>query len=285
MKFTSPCAEMHVPDGTAAAPACRRITHLGIGAHQDDLEFMAFHGILECFPHEGDSFFGGVVCTDGAGSVRSGPYARCSPEELRLLRREEQKAAASAGRYGLLIQLGYASGTLEGPGLAALRRDLRHVLEATRPSVVYTHNPADRHDTHVAVCLAAIGAMRDMPLHHRPAHVIGCEVWRGLDWLPDGAKVVMDVSERGNLAAALSGLFDSQITGGKRYDLAVAGRRAANATFFDARSADHAEGLIFGMDLAPLVADSSCDAADYAAGFAEDLADDIRRRIRRFSSV
>ena len=29
-------------------------------------------------------------------------------------------------------------------------------------------------------------------------------------------------------------MFDSQITGGKRYDLAVLGRRVANATFFDA---------------------------------------------------
>jgi LmbE family N-acetylglucosaminyl deacetylase len=53
--------------------ALARITHLGIGAHQDDLEFMAFHGILACFRMRDDRWFGGVTCTNGAGSSRTGP--------------------------------------------------------------------------------------------------------------------------------------------------------------------------------------------------------------------
>ena len=52
-----------------SAEALARVTHLGIGAHQDDLEFMAFHGILQCFHSETD-WFGGVTCTNGSGSAR-----------------------------------------------------------------------------------------------------------------------------------------------------------------------------------------------------------------------
>ena len=50
----------------------------------------------------------------------------------------------------------------------------------------------------------------------------------------------MDVSGRDNLAAAMNGVFDSQIAGGKRYDLATIGRRAANATFFESHATDQA---------------------------------------------
>ena len=61
----------------------------------------------------------------------------------------------------------------------------------------------------------------------------------------------MDVSGHDHLAAAMNGVFDSQIAGGKRYDLATLGRRAANATFFESHATDTATQLIFGMDLTP----------------------------------
>ena len=47
MTFHNSTAEIYVPDGKSVVAALKRVTHLGIGAHQDDLEFMAFHGILE----------------------------------------------------------------------------------------------------------------------------------------------------------------------------------------------------------------------------------------------
>ena len=49
VKLHNPSAEVFVPDQRAAEVALARITHLGIGAHQDDLEFMAFHGIAACY--------------------------------------------------------------------------------------------------------------------------------------------------------------------------------------------------------------------------------------------
>ena len=49
MKFSRPDADVFVPDGAPMPEALRRATHVCVGAHQDDQEFMAFHGIAECF--------------------------------------------------------------------------------------------------------------------------------------------------------------------------------------------------------------------------------------------
>ena len=122
---------------------------------------------------------------------------------------------------------------------------------------------------------------RELPREQRPQRVIGCEVWRNLDWLPDSDKVLMDVSGRENLAAALNGVFDSQIAGGKRYDAATAGRRAANATFFNSHATDKAMQLIFGMDLTPLAQDESMDIADYTCLFIEKFQADVRAKINQ----
>ena len=124
-----------------------RTTHLGIGAHQDDLEFMALHGILECL-HSGNPGFGGVTCTNGAGSARTGKYAGYTDEMMVEVRRREQDEAARLGSYSFMAQLGYGSGEIksaEGRRLAT--RDIQEVLRRSKPKVVYTHNPADKHDT------------------------------------------------------------------------------------------------------------------------------------------
>lgn len=278
MKPHNATAAIFVPDSIPQDEAMRRVTHLAIGAHQDDLEFMAFHGILECFARD-DRWFGGVTCTNGSGSSRSGPYAAFSDAEMMEVRRKEQNTAAVIGQYGVMIQLDYPSGTVKSPTAVELRDDLAQILAATRPEVVYTHNPADKHDTHIGVVVAALQAMHGMPHDQRPKRVIGCEVWRNLDWLPDGEKFLMDVSGRDNLAAAINGVFDSQIAGGKRYDLATQGRRAANATFFDSHATDASTQLVFGMDLTPLVADDSTDIVDHVCGFIERFHADVREKL------
>lgn len=280
MKLHHPTASVFTPDGKPAAEALARITHLGIGAHQDDLEFMAFHGILECFARD-DRWFGGVTCTNGSGSARSGPYAGCDNDRMMAIRREEQNTAAVIGQYAAMIQLDHPSSMVKDPAETALVSDLAEILRATRPQVVYTHNPADKHDTHIGVTIAALKAMRSLPPGERPEKVIGCEVWRALDWLPDSDKVLMDVSGRDNLAAAINGVFDSQIAGGKRYDLATHGRRAANATFFESHATDTATQLIYGIDLTPLVADDTRDIAGYVCGFIDRFNADVRQKISR----
>lgn len=276
MNLHLPTAGVFIPD--SKPEAFSRITHLGIGAHQDDLEFMAFHGILECFQRE-DRWFGGVTCTNGAGSSRCGVYADFTDEQMMQVRRKEQDTAAVIGGFGAMVQLDYPSSAVKDPDDARLKEDLMAILEASRPEVVYTHNPCDKHDTHIGVTVAALQAMRELPAAQRPKQVIGCEVWRNLDWLADEEKVVMDVSGRDNLAASLNGVFDSQIAGGKRYDLATLGRRSANATFFDSHSTDDATQLIFGIDLTPVVADESLDIAGFVSGFIERFQQDVRHKI------
>jgi LmbE family N-acetylglucosaminyl deacetylase len=278
MNLTKQTAEVFIPDGRPETEALSRITRLGIGAHQDDLEFMAFHGILACFARD-DQSFGGVTCTNGAGSSRSGPYAAFTDERMMKIRRQEQNTAAIVGGYGAMIQLDHPSGAVKSPTDPALKNDLLEILRATRPEVVYTHNPADKHDTHIGVTIAALQAMREMPREQRPRQVIGCEVWRDLDWLPDADKVLMDVSGRDNLAAALNGIFDSQIAGGKRYDLATLGRRAANATFFDSHATDASTQLVFGLDLTPLVADETRDIVGYVCDLIDRFNADVRRKL------
>ena len=89
----------------------------------------------------------------------------------------------------------------------------------------------------------------------------------------------MDVSGRDNLAAALNGVFDSQIAGGKRYDLATLGRRAANATFFNSHATDAATQLIFGVDLTPLVTDDSIDILEHVCDLIDQFRDDVRLKL------
>ena len=278
MKFQNPSADVFIPDGKPAADALARVTHLGIGAHQDDLEFMAFHGILTCFGQE-DKWFGGVTCTSGTGSSRTGRYAALNNTEMATIRRQEQNKAAVLGRFGAMIQLDYDSDAVNRPSSLDLKNDLKAILSATQPEVVYTHNPADKHDTHIGIVVAALQAMRELPREQRPKQVIGCEVWRDLDWLLDSEKVVMDVSGHDDLADELNGVFTSQIDGGKRYDLATLGRRAANATFFNSHATDHSTQVIFGMDLTPIVADESKDILDFVCAHIERFHADVRQKL------
>ena len=274
MTLHHPSADIFIPDGKRPAEALARVTHLGIGAHQDDLEFMAFHGIAACF-HSETEWFGGVTCTNGAGSSRIGAYQKYSDAQMMAVRREEQRQAAIVGRYATMIQLDYPSNVVKDAADVTLKNDLKAILAATQPRVVYTHNPADKHDTHIAVVVPVVQAIRELPREQRPAQVHGCEVWRNLDWMPDAEKIAHDVSGHDHLASALNGIFDSQIAGGKRYDLAVLGRRRANATFFESHGVDQSDALAFAMDLTPLAHDDSLDIMDYVTGFIDRFKEDV----------
>ncbi len=271
-------ADLFIPDETDPAIAISRTTHLGIGAHQDDLEFMAMHGILECYG-QADKWFSGVTCTNGSGSARTGPFTGFTDDEMQEVRLREQQEAARVGEYGFMAQLGYVSSEIKAAGRKQFGEDLKTLLIAARPKIVYTHNPADKHTTHIAVVTTLIRILRSLPKPERPKQVIGCEGWRDLDWLPDDKKVVMDLSANPDLAVKLNGLFKSQISGGKRYDLAVQGRRQANATFLDSHSVDKATSVCFGMDLTPLIEDDSLDIAKYTCSLIDEFKADVCKKI------
>lgn len=278
MKFHLSTAEIYVPDGLPIPTAIKRVTHLGIGAHQDDLEFMALHGILAGYGHRS---FAGVTCTNGSGSARTGKFASYTDEQMMAVRRQEQRRAADIGRYAAMIQLDFPSKAVKDPHDPSLRDDLRQILAATRPQVVYTHNPADKHDTHLGVMSAVIQAIRALAAHERPQKVYGCEVWRDLDWMPDADKVLLDVSGHDDLAGQLNAVFESQIAGGKRYDLAVIGRRRANATFFESHATDKSTSVTFALDLTPLANDATRDVAGYVLGFIDKFRTDVQQKLNQ----
>ncbi len=253
-----------------------KTTHLAIGAHQDDIEIMAQHGILTCFDHS-DLTFSAVVCADGAGSPRKGIYEKYTDDQMMVVRAEEQNKAAKIGNYGQMISLKYPSNFIKDLTDQRLTENIKNVIKELKPQVIYTHNPADKHDTHVAVCLRTIEALKE--INYKPEAFYGCEVWRGLDWLQDEDKVALDVSGHPALRAALLGVYDSQIDGGKRYDVATLGRFAANATFYESHHTDHSEALSYAMNLLPLLEELNVET--YIKDCIDHFVLDITQRIAK----
>lgn len=272
MKFSQEKAEIFVPDGAPPESALRRSTHLCIAAHHDDIEIMAPQPILECFQQK-ERWFLGVIVTDGRGSPRDGAYAHFSDDEMRITRMQEQRKAAVIGEYGALLMLDFPSAAVKDGRDQTIVEEIIRILETAGPKVVYTHNLADKHPTHIGVAVKVIQAMRRWQDRGRTVPLYGCEVWRGLDWLMDENKVTLECSAQSNLQASLLGVFDSQISGGKRYDLAAMGRRLANATFFASHAVDEASGLAYAMDLTPLILDPNLSIQEF-----------VQRHITRFAN-
>jgi LmbE family N-acetylglucosaminyl deacetylase len=271
-------AKVFVPDGTPVSEALARTTHLAVSAHQDDIEIMAYDGISRCFGKK-DKWFTAVVLTDGSGSPRSGPYQNFTDEQMREIRKHEQKKAAVIGDYSALIILEHPSSNIRDRDDHTVVSELMEIIKAARPQFIYTHNPADKHMTHVAAALRVICALRELPDDLHPEKLYGCEVWRSLDWLCDEDTVVFDVSASPNISAALIGVFDSQITGGKRYDLAAPARRTANATFHKYDAADTSDALSYAMDLTPLITDRNLDICGYVTSFIDRFRDNAARSV------
>ena len=273
-------ARVLVPDGRPGDEALARTSHMGIVAHPDDLEILAYPAILECLGRD-DRWFTGVVATDGRGSARTGRYAAVTDDAMVLIRVREQEKAAAVGEYGAVVMLDHTSRDVQGTGHPTLIGELTELLRKARPQIVYTHSPADRHATHVAVALAAVAACRALPAAQRPARLLGGEVWGDLEWLTGEDKVAIDVSGHDSLGAALIGVFESQIAGGKRYDLAVPARRLAHATYHDSHSVDASTALCLAMDLTPLLTDTGHSVAAFVQERIDRFAADVRARIQR----
>jgi len=281
MKFNKPNALVFVPDDIVVSKAIERTTVMGIAAHQDDLEIMSFQGILDCFGKTDEWYFG-VIVTNGAGSPRSGPYQNCSDEDMQRIRKTEQKKAAYVGEYGAVAMLDYTSAEVKDHKNRDVILEIKKLLQQAKPKVVYTHNLADKHDTHVSVALRTIQAIRELPEESKPDKIYGCEVWRALDWMNDNEKVLFDVAYHPNIAAAVLGVHDSQIIGGKRYDLATSGRRLANATYAESHGTDTTNQLSFAMDLTPLIKDSSLDIKHYILGYIQRFSEDVSEKLQKF---
>jgi LmbE family N-acetylglucosaminyl deacetylase len=270
--------DLFIPTSISFTQACSELTHLGIGAHQDDLEIMALHGILECYKNP-IQHFGGIICTHGSGSPRSGTYASYSDQEMAHTRKKEQHHAARLGGYHFVTQLDFSSSLLQDPCSHDLVDALYKILKQLHPQVIYTHHPLDKHPTHRAVCRGVIEALRRLPATQHPKKLLGGEVWRSLDWLNDDDKISLDVSAHPQLTEKLISLFDSQIAGGKHYDLGTLGRYRANATFTDPHRVDLATHIAYALDLRPLLENPQLSLQEFALGFVRHFHEQIKKEL------
>ena len=280
MKLLNDNATVYIPNGGDAEAAIKTTTDLCICAHQDDIEIEAFGIISACLQSGGKGVFSGVTVTDGAGSPRSGAFSDCTDEDMKKIRIKEQNAAAKIGGYAAMLQLGHTSAAVKS-GEKAVVKEIAEVIAASSPKTLYTHNLADKHDTHVAVALRVLEAVLSLPKNQRPARVVCLEGWRDLDWLGDGEKAVFDSSDE-KLALKILSVYKSQIAGGKRYDLASIGRRRANATFFASHDVDEASSLCFGFDITDELY-SGKSPEEIINGAIRRFEKDVKARISRFS--
>lgn len=272
----------YVPDGVPLTQALSRTTHLAIAAHPDDIEIIGFHGISRCY-RVVNRWFTGIVVTDGSGSPRDAtPFQEYSGAEMIALRGEEQQQAAKLGEYSAVLQLGICSDQVKSQVNPSLVEYLAGQLELAQPDTVYLHNLADRHDTHVSVCIHALEALRILPKSIRPQSVYGIEVWRNLDWLPEEYRIRLDVGEQVDLFDKLIRVFRSQIDAGKRYDQALQGRLCANATFDQSHAVDQSSAITLAMDLSGLVRNEYIGYGDFMAAVFYDFTTDVLKQINRY---
>lgn len=249
-------------------------TDLVIAAHQDDVEIMCPQGIVRGY--QSDAFgLVAVITANGSGSPRTGSYANTTDAEMVEIRKAEQMEAAKIGDYSRLVMLNYNSAQIKDLEDKRVVDDYVQVLKEYAPTVVYTHNLADKHPTHVAVALKCIEAIRRLPKDQRPMKLYGNEVWRSLDWLSDDEKVVFDLTGYEELLDSVLKVHKSQIEGGKRYDLAAQGRRRANATYAASHGVDEYQTAAYSMDLTPLIEDDNLDPREFILSKIKKFEDEI----------
>lgn len=274
MKLVNQKADIYVPDGMEPEAALARTTYMSIAAHQDDCEIMAYHAIAKCYDSSTD-WYSAVILTDGGGSPRSGAYANYTNEQIHMKRSQEQRDASDIGKYAAMVQLAYSSVEVRVAKRDLIEDELAEILKIARPQFMFIHNPADRHETHLAACLCTLNALRKLPAECRPERVYGMEVWRSLDWLSAPDRLVFDTSLYPEIAEGVIIAFESQCTPLKRFDLAAIGRRLGNATFQAPRDNDAINSCNLGVDLTPLVLNPDLDIKQFTLNLVKRFYDEV----------
>ena len=258
-----------------------RTTHMAISAHQDDIEIMAAEPILAVLPAAKTTGSPAWWSPTGAALRATACTQNYTDEEMRLVRFKEQKKAAIVGEYAAQVLLDYPSKAIKDGADRQPVEDLAALLQAARPQFVYTHNLADKHDTHVGVALKVIAAIRSLPEPSAPAEAVRLRgVARpGLDGRHRQSALRPEPARKP--AGGAAGRVRFADRGGKRYDLATMGRRRANATYFESHGTDTTLGLSFGMDLTPLITHPEQNVAAFVQEHIARFAQDVAARLER----
>ncbi len=109
---------------------------LVVSAHPDDLDF-GCSGTVALWRRTGTRV-AYVICTNGDKGTED---PEVTPEDLSLIRQEEQRAAARTVGVDEVLFLGFADGELQNE--PALRRALVEVIRRFRPEVILCQDPAN----------------------------------------------------------------------------------------------------------------------------------------------
>lgn len=224
-------------------------TYLIVAAHHDDGEFMGSGPIVESFKDENIQIVM-VIISDGQGSSRTGKFKDVTNEEMIKIRIKEQQEASEIGHYNKVYFLEHTSKDIKDKNLTSIDDELLKIIEIEKPIKIFTHSIFDKHNTHVCSALHLLNACKRTK--HDFKEVIGLEVWRNLDWLSDKDKIQFDLSSYEETLTKMLNVYESQIEGGKRYDLATLGRWRSNATYYNPHSVDTASLISNGVDMTPL---------------------------------
>ena len=199
---------------------------------------------------------------------------------MKKVRIKEQQEASEIGKYHSLYMLNYSSKEVKDKNNKDVVNDYIKIIKELKPQVIYTHNILDKHPTHVGVVLKVIEALRSLPREEQPKLFYGCEVWRGLDWIPDHRKIGFDVSRNERLQKRLLDVFKSQIAGGKSYTKASIGRRYQNATYYQSHSVDSYKMVSYAIDMTQLIKHPEMSIKEFALSFVDELRDEIDNVIK-----
>jgi LmbE family N-acetylglucosaminyl deacetylase len=256
---------------------------VGIGAHSDDLDFMCLSAIEKGRTADGQSTFFGMILSNGSGSKRGKAFESFSDSDFIELRRREQRESAGISGFTGVLQFSYPSAQVKRKSFAKLQTEVAALLAAAPVEAVFTHSPFDRHDTHRAVCFHVLSAIQSLPRARRPKKVIGCEVWRSLDWLPEKYRKIFPICTTEPQMRRLFSVYQSQILGAKNYVDAVIGRKRSHATFSESHERDAADFCEIGVDLSP-VALGKRSLNQFCDEVLQEFQKEIRQELKGYSN-
>ena len=124
-------------------------------------------------------------------SGRAPGYEKKTDAEMQKIRRDEQIAAADEGRYASTVQLGFESADIKGmetgnlQAAGQVRAALKEIIDHTpKLKKLYLQSIFDAHDTHHALTMLSLEAVRMLDVKKRPEKCYGVEVSSSLSWLP-----------------------------------------------------------------------------------------------------
>ena len=216
--------------------------------------------------------------------TRAAVIAAHTDAEMVEVRRDEQRRAAELGGFGAVVQLGHPSGDVKSAdGVTSLADELASILEVS-PSAEPLHAQSGRQARHPSSGDGGDRA-RGTPTADDACDRRGSSASRGgatsTGWAT--ARSCGSTPRRTSaLAQQFAAVYESQIDGAKRYDVAIQGRRRANATMHGIRSTDDAEEVIVAIDLTPLLRNDDLDPVEYTLAAIDRLRADVETSLRRW---